>query len=78
MKELHSGATDGVNGTFASIDVTKVPFTPYRVRSREGGSTLYIWDMWFLVWGVLLGLAMLRFTRLRARHSTHDGENHQA
>lgn len=27
---------------------------------------LYLWDPWFLLWGVLLGLAMLRLRRVRS------------
>lgn len=64
-------------GAAALVEIGVIPASPATDWKALRGH-LYIWDMWFLVWGVLLGLAMLRFTRLRARHfSAHDGENHR-
>lgn len=49
-------------GAAAMVEVGIIPAPPTIDWTALRGH-LYIWDMWFLVWGILLGWAMLRFSR---------------
>lgn len=50
-----------VGAALVEVGVVSVkPADPVAFRGH-----LYLWDPWFLVWGILLGMAMVRFARSR-------------
>lgn len=51
-------------GAAASVEIGIVAAPPEIDWTALRGH-LYLWDMWFLVWGVLLGSAMVGFSRHR-------------
>ncbi|SFD60189.1 Protein of unknown function [Actinopolyspora alba] len=51
-------------GAAAALEIGIIPAPPEVDWTALRGH-LYVWDMWFLVWGVLLGSAMVGFTRRR-------------